>query len=189
MKKLIVLIGITLLTVNIFAQHWWILNKNSEYSYGGGIPYTFTVDGEKYTLSYDSLQNDRTFDAKGRLNPDYEKEIANRPVYIFRFDGTKWIKATDVPIQYDYYIGTINGGKYCRYVSNTPDAYNYKAENDGLGSRVTFLNNGEIMIDVVNEYSNGVDRKRHVYIQKILLTPIGNKIYKPTNYGKSQNIY
>lgn len=171
MKRLIVLNGIMLMTISVFGQTQpWIFNEKPEYTADVGVkPYRFIIDGETYDLSYDYLGNKKI--------PEKVGDTLIRPVYLFRFDGTVWVKAIDIPIQEDYFIGTIDGGKYNHYISNTEDVYNWKTDKSGC--RVTKYDNGEILISIVNSYSDGKrNGERTVRIYEVLLVPVGNKMYK-----------
>lgn len=169
-------------TVGVFSQTQpWIFNHIPQYTWDVGVrPYRFTIEDEIYDISYDSLQNRRTWDAKGRLDPEYEREIADRPVYLFRLDNSTstWVKATEIPIQRDYFIGTIEGGRYKYFISGHPAVYDWRTDKSGC--RVTIQKNGIIKISIVNEYSDGEKNgKRGLEIHDVLLVPLGNKMYKP----------
>ncbi len=172
MKKLIVLIGIMLITVGVYSQTQpWIFNEKPEYTAHVGIkPYQFIIDGETYDLAYDYLGDKKI--------PKKLGDTLIRPVYIFReINDTTWVKAIDTPIQEDYFIGTINGGKYNYYISNTEDVYNWKTDKNGC--RITIYDSGKILISIVNSYSDGKEKgRRGIEINEIFLVPIGNKMYK-----------
>jgi hypothetical protein len=179
MKKLIVFIGIALISAGTFGQRspeTRIYGKSSEIYRIAGLqkmfpkttirsqsllnPYQYIIGNEVFILSYDTLQNGR-FDKNGQENPEYRKEITNRPVYFFRYDSINsiWVKATSSPIQYD-----------------NPDDFYY----DGISEkRGRFINDGKIAILLTNMLGSTGGR----YIKIIVLTPIRDKQYSSASYG------
>lgn len=180
-----------------FSQGKFITESYAEYQrIAGSEPYLFTIDGERYILSYDTLKNKQDFDSKGYyLHPEWMNEVANRPVFIFRFNGIKWVKATNSPVQYDYHRWDSIGYSFFNDGSiKTERFYNIKCYWTAFeGNRVIQLKDGKIAILVTNYHedfkalANGRDFKYDVNeyktIEMVLLIPIGAKMYAPVVYN------
>jgi hypothetical protein len=164
MKRLVAFIGIMLITAIAVGQRSpesRIRNKGGDtyvisdlvkrfpnstiQSQAATRPYQFVANGYVFLLSYDSLKN--------------EKEIENRPVYLFYYDGINWSKASDI-IQYD-----------------NPNNYYYTAVSE---NRIEHFKSGQVAMRITNYVVS-----THAHVDKIIIfTPIGNKRYSFETHGK-----
>lgn len=172
----------------------------------GTLPYLFTLNGDKYVISYDTLKNKERYDSKGYLNPQYKEEVGHRPVYLFRNDGTKWVKATISPIQYDYetldsigYSYYNDGSKKIERYFNSKAYHNDYNTGDPSGGRVKILKDGRVALLISYKENKtvsigqGKDFRPNTMDSKILemvvLTPFSDKIFTPKVFRATNYLY
>lgn len=165
MKKLLVLIGIMLLTICTYGQKAPKCNTNpynsiihpcADYQFYdyGTQPYGFILNGNKYIMSYDTLINKEVYNTDGTFNSDFIEEVSARPVFLFYSpdNGKNWIVAS-MPIQYDSYIYNFETGKYHKKYYWTGEGA-YKT-GDPNGLRVKIIDNKNVEISIINRHEVG----------------------------------
>ncbi len=167
MKKLILLLGFMLFCSLAFGQTSpfnRITNSEPEYlSNIGTQVYKFSYGEDVCIVSYDHF-------------PMVENaDVLNRPVYVFRKHNDVWIKATEV-IQKDISIPSTHKNFYWT-------GFGSAENNHKDGYAVKLLDNGNVLIFLVNYQSEVINYVEYFTYKILILIPNSNNTFKHVIYN------
>jgi hypothetical protein len=180
MKKLFILLTITLLSITAIGQE---IGMGGVADFFRDIPaykmfeckrlnleetYSFVVNGKQYLVSYE----ERPDNLNSSAWKNGEKRIRN--LYLYRLDSDGWKIATDAPLKIDYkqYVDGV-------HVAN----YYYPCLNKG-GS-VEFQDGGVIAIYLTYMFNTPVTQRTRFDTKSIILAPTGNNMYHVSATGST----